>query len=236
MLLSNFFEQLTYGELAQLALGGRDITAIAAEDYPAIVSHINLGLTDLYKRFPLKTNEVIIQLYDHIQTYYLMSKYAATNADSSEPIKYIMDSVYQPFTDNVLRIEQVFNEMGEERTLNDENDPLTVLTPQFNAVTIPYNESSNAIAVVYRAAHDRIVVTDTFDPATVELTLPHYLVEALMLYVTARVLSSTGGGQNLNEASAFMARYELACRQVSDLNLLNTENTSNHRLEHNGWV
>jgi hypothetical protein len=50
------------------------------------------------------------------------------------------------------------------------------------------------------------------------------------------VLSSTGGGQNLNEASAFMARYELACRQVSDLNLLNTENTSNHRLEHNGWV
>ena len=55
MLLSDIFEQLTMGEVSQLSLGGTNEGGVLPQDYPKIVPHINLALTEIYKRFNLKT-------------------------------------------------------------------------------------------------------------------------------------------------------------------------------------
>ena len=71
MLLSEIFEQLTYGELSQINLGGKDDGGIASSDYPAVVAHINMALTELFKRFPLRLKEIQLQTYSTLTTYQL---------------------------------------------------------------------------------------------------------------------------------------------------------------------
>ena len=236
MLLSDIFNDLRHGELLHMYMGGSEIDGIAAEDWPKLVSHINMGLTALHKRFPIRFQEVIIQQYEEIQTYYLRSKYAVSNLLSNEPVKYLMDSDYEPFKDNVLKIESVFSEYGEERPINDDNNNRSVFTPQFDAVTKPYNVSENAMAVVYRANHDKIIVTDDFNPDAIEVDLPITLIEPLLFFVANRVLNGMGAGNNIQEANHFLSKYELACAQVEMYGLVNKESPSNIRLEKSGWV
>lgn len=236
MLLSEVFDNLRHGELLHMYMGGKDIDGIAAEDWPAIVSHINMGLTSLYKRFPLRYEEAIIQQFEEIQTYYLRKQFAVSNRESREPIKYIMDSDLQPFKGNVLKIENVYSEYGEERSLNDSNDTFTVYTPQFDAIIKPYNCKENAMSVVYRANHDKIVVTDDFNPDEIEVNLPITLIEPLLFFVANRVLNGMGAGNNIQEANHYLSKYELACAQIELYGLVNKESASNHRLENSGWV
>mgnify|MGYP000020553452 CR=1 FL=1 len=235
MFLSEIFDQLTYGELAQVSIGGNGIGVIDPEDYRAIVSHINIGLTDLHTRLPLKQDSVIIQQYDYIQTYYLQYKFAQSNNASTESVKYIMDSALKPFRDNVLKVEQVFSEIGEEYVLNDGNQAFSVYTPQHDAVVIPFTDQNNILSVIFRANHERIVIGDGFNPGTTAISIPQYLVEPLITYVAARIL--TGMGSNyVNEAALLMSKYQLLVRQAETYGLVNSDTLSNEKLENNGWV
>ena len=52
MTLSDVFDQLAYGEFSKIFLG--ESGAIPQSNWNRIITHINLGLTELYKRFDLK--------------------------------------------------------------------------------------------------------------------------------------------------------------------------------------
>lgn len=234
MRLSYIFEQLTYGELSQLSLGGSDNIGIQASDYVSIMPYINLALTELYKRFDLKTSEVIIQQYDEIQLYTLHSDYAETNIASQKPYKYIMDSVYQPFLDDVLKIENVSNEDGEELYLNDSTAVWTINTPAFNVIQIPYPEKENILLVTYKANHKIISVDDITDPADMEIEIPHTLLEALLYYIAHRKYANLHT-ENDPEVNNLLAKFEASCARVNSLGLLNDDNTVNTKLDNNSW-
>lgn len=236
MLLSEVFDHLTYGELAQINIGGSDTQGITPDHYPQVIPHINLALTALHKRFPLRIQEIIVQQYEWIQTYILDERYAETNKASTEPIKYLMDSPLFPFKNNVLKIEQVFSEFGEERPINDESSTFSVFTPTFNSIMIPYNDRANAFSVVYRANHEKIVINAGFDPTAIDLVIPDGLLEPLLFYVVSRVLSGMGGDAYQNESQLFMQRYEMACKEIEHLGLTNMQNARNQKLEIGGWV
>ena len=247
MLLSDLFDQLTYGELSSINYGGVDNEGIVAADFKRVIPHINLGLTELYKRFPLLLQEVIVRQYDQIQTYILHSDFAVTNTESTEPIKYIHDSIYQPFTDNILQIDRIFNEIGEE-LFNNESDPYliyssqkqtsnrywSVSTPAFNTIQVPYPEKENAMSVIYKAGHERIP-TSGIDPTKVEVKIPPNLEEALLLYIAARAYTGMGG-ENVQVGMAYTQRFEQSVMKIKELGLSNQDVTVNQRLEVNGWV
>ena len=236
MLLSELFEFLRHGELRHMYLGGDETDGIKSEDFPAIVSHINMGLTALHRRFPLKFDEAIIQQYDELQRYYLRYRYAQTNVASTEPIKYIDDSIYKPFKENVLKIEAVYSEYGEEYPLNDRNQTYSVYTPSHDSIDIPFNEKENAVSVIYRANHDKIIVGEVFDPSVIEIDIPASLEEALLFFVANRVLNAMGAGNNIQEANHFLSKYELTCSQIEMYGLIGSTSTTNNRLENLGWV
>lgn len=160
MRLSEIFEYLTTGELAQLHIGGMDPHApwsqARAEDYQQLVAHVNVALKVLFSRFWIRSKEVIVDLYPHIQEYVLDRRYAETNNLSLEPYKYIADSIFDPFCNDVLKIEQVFNEGGELMFLNDINEPWSVFTPSFRSVQIPFPMICNSMVIHYRASHPTI--------------------------------------------------------------------------------
>jgi len=247
MLLSDLFDQLTYGELSQLEMGGVDEVGIESKDYKRIIPHINLALTELHKRFLIRKEEVVLDCFDHIEDYTLHSRFAVTNTASPEPYKYIHDSEYEPFQDNVIKIEKVFNEDGQELYL-DETDPYIIrtelnLTTQkrwsvhtlnYNTIQIPYPMHENALFVEYRAEHEKIQIAG-LDPTKVEVKIPSYLLEPLLLYIAGRVYSNLGGN-SAQEGIAYMGRFEASVATIDRLNLVNKANATNQKLEVNGWV
>ena len=71
MYIKDIFEQLTVGELSNLALGGGDNGAVKVADYPKVLAHINLGLLNLYTRFHLKNGYTTIKLVPQVYQYHL---------------------------------------------------------------------------------------------------------------------------------------------------------------------
>ena len=238
MKLTDVFEYLQYGELAEMSVGGRDELGIKGTRSKEVVSMINLALTELHKRFPLRFEEVIVQQYDHIQTYHLHSRYSITKGDPQYAPHYIVDSLIDPFKDNVLKIERIHNEDGEELFLNDGNQYWSVHTPRYNTIQVPYTEKENAMSVMFRANHPKIDL-DLEDLSLVELDIPDGLLEPLCLYVGARFFANSpslrGQGETI-DGQMFTARFEQACLKYSEMGLQNTENTTNLKAPMNGWI
>lgn len=235
MLLSDIFEQLTFGELNQFSMGGSEGNKIRPEDYRRVISHVNMGLTELHKRFWLISRQVMVQLYDHIQTYTLDKKYALSNTFSTELYKYIVDSVYEPFDNDLLKIEEIYNEEGEKLCLNNLNECYSLFTPTYNSIQVPIPYPGSAISVHYRGNHSPIIYTPDLDPEQVEVELPVALLECLLIYIGGRasgVLNSDAG----QEGNNYLARFEASCKLAESLGFQITPQYSNLKLDYKGWV
>jgi hypothetical protein len=237
MKLSEFLELLQYGELANLSMSGGigDTKGIRVNDYPAIISHINLALTDLHTKFSLNEREVTIQQRETITDYILDSKFAISNSDSTEPSKYILDSIYNKFTDDILRVNAVYDEIGEELPVNDENRVMSVFLSSPKVLQIPYPNNENLIVVSYRANHAKL--STQVPDLDAEIELPAFAVEALLSYVASRVHAQRTNQEAIGLSVNLMAKYHMLCDQISLRNMLHTgDSNSNIKLGGNGWV
>jgi len=232
MLLTEFFEYLTYGDLSHLSVSSLGENGITIDDQPKFINPINLGLVALYTRLPLRTAEVHIQLYDHIDTYFLDSNFAQSNTASTASPKYIVDSLSQPFTDSVLKVDNVFNEIGDEFPMNDSEQEASVYTPDYNSIQVPFAASENAITAVYRSGPDRLT-TRGQDPDTVNVPIPYYLLDALLGYVAMKIYSGMG---NDKKAGIFRTIYEEQILIVDQRGLTHDETVLNEKLWRNQWV
>ena len=98
MLLKDIFEQLAQGELRHLAIGGVDSGGILQQDFNRVIPHINLGVTELCKRFPIQNK--VLNVVATTSPYYDIAKLAGYK---------------------VLRVEKVG---GQEAVMHDYNTVL----------------------------------------------------------------------------------------------------------------
>lgn len=238
--LSDVFSQLTYGELSQVSIGGGAIGQIDDDNYEQILAHINLGLTALYKRFPLKEERLTIVVQPNRITYPINSTYAISNTGSTEPAKFIDDMVI-PFKDDILKIERVYNTDGYEFGLNDEGEANSLFTPSANVLRVPPSVDplllTSTLEVVYRANHPMVSIGDgPFNPSNVNLELPITHLELLLLYVASRFHAPTGMVNEFNASNNYAAKYEAACQEIELRNLRVDQGSQYNRLRDNGWV
>lgn len=257
MLLSEIFEQLKYGELSTIALGGTDCAGLSVDDYPRIIAHTNLALIELYKRFTIKTGELTLVPDDIITEYRLHSDFAQSNTASGEPIKYIKDTIEVPFTDDINKIETVKDLAGRTVPLNDRKQIFSLFTPNFKTIRINYNipteyipaDSYNSaskppvympvnreeLTVLYRAKPEAIP-TDILNPEMVEILLPYSLMEALLYYIASRIHTNLNLDGSIGEGNNYMQKFEQACNKVWELGLMNLDEDTNEKLDNAGWV
>jgi len=238
MTLQDVFDWLRYGELAQSSLYDSETGLLTDGNAPKIISHVVLGLRDLHTKFPLKERELTIQQYDYITKYYLKKEYAETNPDptpTGHP-KYIIDSRFNPFTGDVLRIDQVFDELGTEMPINEPSSIFSVFTPAYNILQIPRSVSTNAIFVTYRADHTEIPL-DTTDFASVAIDIPETHFQALLFYVAWRTFASIAGQDSSPVSAEYQMKYMNEVSQIIQHNL-SLEYTSQFRLDIKiaGWA
>lgn len=248
MKLSEIFTQLTYGELSQLSLGGSETGEIPEASYPKIIPHVNLAMTALHKRFPLKEGRLTVNLQEGRMTYPLTSAYAVGNRRSRELVRYIADSIAEPFEDDILKIEQVLTSKGHELGLNDESDVYSCFTPTSttlrvpmalvdSSVDVPENKVTSSLTVVYRAMSTPITIgTAGLDPTRVEVELPYSHLEPLLLYIASRLHNPIGMTNEFHVGNSYAAKYEMACQELEVKNLRVDQGSQNNKLERNGWV
>ena len=215
-------------------LGNGELGSIPDTKYMQVISAVNLGLTELYKRFPVRIKEVIIREFSHITDYKLDSRYAEYAGSTSTFPKYIMDSPSQLFRDDVLLIEEVFNEDGMEIPLNDSGLRYSIFITGYNSFMHPYPDDENVLSILYRANSEKILYTPEIDLNNTYIDVPDHLTEALLNYVAYRLF----GAVNLNsaEATGYYAKFEASCNLLNNLGLVYKQEQLNMKLENNGWV
>ncbi len=238
MLLSEVFNQLTYGELAQYFVAGKNGNGIQFESYPEIIAHINLGLTALHKRFILSRKQIAIIPNESIHTYYLDVRYLIGNDESLEPVKYLLDSEDYVFTGDVINIEKVYDYLGEEVSINRDESLNNIKVNTYNSIWIKEPKVEKPYNIIYVADHPRLN-TDTLYPHLTEVNIPPALLSALLLFVASRIAAGnpTLSPNNIQDSASFFARYEYACNEVEQKNLLRTEEfIEPYRFINNGWI
>lgn len=186
MQLDKFFETLAYGELGSSSAIDEDTELLLVTKHPKIISYVNRGLTKLYTMFLLKEDVVTVRHLVNKTTYMIHSDFADT-VGGIDP--YIVDSIFKPFTDNMLMIEYVNDELGEAVVLNDFEDDLSYFTPAFNVVEVNIINPETVFHVVYRAKHEEIV-SNPADITKVLVDIPANFEDALAYFVASKYFAS----------------------------------------------
>lgn len=157
MLLREIFDALTYGELSQLNIGGTDAGFIDDANYDRMLTHMNLGLTALHKRFVIKLNQIELIFLPGVTRYHLHSQHRYSDEEvavgdfridigdgtlllDNQPVpdaEYIRDQPYARFQDDLLKIERVKIPEGLELPLNDHGQRFSVFTPKDTVLHVP---------------------------------------------------------------------------------------------------
>lgn len=209
MTIDYVIEQAKYGELSQLGLAKylKGTDAAELEDAErTIISHINLGLIEIYKRFALRIEETTVTLSENITLYTL----SVANV-----------GVYlNALPGDVNSVLAAYDEEGTELALNDETAVNGVNTPGYNTLQVPNPADGTAIVIIYNAAPDKITWVD--DLSTVEAPIPPALLEALLHYIGYRAHGSVDGAINAENNTHYM-RFDASCNRVLNLGLITTD-------------
>jgi hypothetical protein len=228
MLIKEIFEHLAQGELRTLALGGMDEGGIQRHNYARTIPHINMAVTELYKRFPAETKTVDIQCNLNVQEYKLHTDY--TQSVGTAPLLYIMDTLLDPFLGDVLRIEEI-----EGKFINDISEEESITTNYLSfMVPVPTEE---LLQITYRAKLPTIPVIG-FEVETAEIDLPYAYLGALLNYVGMRMTLGIPAkdAKGISDSNTFLAKFEADVAKIHELGLVVTNNTVHDKATDNGWV
>lgn len=227
MKVSDAFQELCYGELNthRLAESG----AISPENYSRMIHHLNMGLLALYTRFPLLVKELTLQQKSWITVYKLKKEHAVT--DPSDEVKYIIDSRFDPFIGDLIRVEEVSDEVGDVVELNSADHYKVALTPSMDTLEIPNPTDTNVLFVTYRAKHPQLVSVDS------EILLPQHLLGALYAYTGMRVYAGGTSQEQLTKGAELESKYERICQKMELDGMVNTDVlVLNMKPYERGWV
>lgn len=234
MNLTELFRRLSVGELSNLALSNGGDGTIQEAQQAKLVLYANNALMALHTRFLLKESDLIVRQRGFLTNYQLTAKYALTNAvEDQDFTAYIEDSVIHPFQDDVIKVLEVWNILGNEVALNDEEGIGGVFTPQPNVLQIPRPADMVPLSVHYQAAHPQLSVEDLDQ----EIDLPLFLEPALSSYVAWKVFSHMNTQESTAKAAEHSQQFDTICIEAVDRDLISTLKSSGMaRFERRGWI
>lgn len=226
--LNQLIKELEYGELS--AHGMFATSPLSNENKDKLISAINIGLTELYTRFPLLTKELTIIQKSWLTEYKLDKKFAVSN-EEDKGTKYILDTKRDPFLNDVIHINGVFDEVGSSLLHNSNSACKVYLTPAMDTIEIPNPTDTNALFIVYRANHP--IVSEV----TPTILLPINFKPALMAYVSHRIYSGGTAQEHAMLANSMLQKFELICMQQREYGMTNQDDgCANGQFCKGGWV
>ncbi len=186
MTVQEFLNIVRYSEVNNIAI---------KDDYDALIAFLNLGMIELYTRFPIKVEEYVIELFEGTTEYEMPDNFMFALA--------AYDEVPEGSKEKAIQI-----------PINEESDPWSIFFPDWNTVQIPVVADDSYISIVYSAKPETVVNTE--DGLSATLDLPDPLIDALASYIGYRAhLGVRGDGQSEN--NAHWQRFERNCVKAREL-------------------
>lgn len=235
----DYIKQLSYGVLKNTIFGSVDQTQ--ADSVLPLLALIQEGLDRLYTRFLLRERHLILEMQEGVTFYHLDKKYALQSHDPIlVPYPYIIDLPNDKFEDDVIKVLQVLDSLGNIRPLNDPDKRESLYTVQYNVIQNSYPRNLEALYVTYQATHVPIfTVPNCNNDFTIgqEILLSPALVPALNNYVAHAVYSSVNTQEAQAKSVMHLSIYEQICQEVDKMDSVsNSMSCSNTRFIRNGWV
>lgn len=219
MLLQEVFDQLASSELNNIYVVDQKTKRILPDKYAAVSTAVNAALTQLHTRFLLRTGELTVELHPDQTTYALQGRCVVGKDGIATANRFIQPS--GDFRDNLLKIQQVFDDKGEELGLNNHSNYFSVRESSFDTLVVPIEEfekrNVKTLRVVYRQNHKMIPYNcEGLEPDCYGLTLPRTHLMALCLYVAARMHVPIGLQDATYSGNSFMALYNQECDRLEN--------------------
>ena len=190
--------------LQGLSLGENDET---------VVGYINLAMIELYKRFPLKIEEYVLELQTGVSIYTMPSNFMW--------ISEVYGEVDKASESNVNRL-----------PVNQEDNPLSVNTISWNKIQVPLSEDGAYISIMYVATPE-VYTVNMLDE---DIDLPPQMLEPLLAYV-AYLANSTIDVGTQTEDSLYYIRFENSCNKIEQRSMLNSDDMyMTDRVKDRGFV
>lgn len=215
---------MTVEQVIALAKSGELKNVAAAKGTETMIGYINRGLIELYKVFPIATEEVIITI--------------GSDGTAEYPYTMINDTIYK-LPSNFMYLIAAYDEVPEksgelvaEIPINEEDNPLSINMVGWNKVQIPLTVTGANISLVYGASPE-FISSDALDT---EIPIPIQLLDPLLIYLG--YIGHTAVGSTVQEEDAVLLnRFEVACEKVKALGLFTGDDVAmGGRLSTRGFV
>lgn len=193
---------MTVQATIELAKSNKLKNSSIVNDMPAILAALNLGLLELYKRFPLKVDEAIITLRNAKTEYKVDGTDADVSMPSNSQFMWII-AAYQEVKDEV----DVNKTLTVQVPVNEEENPLSIQTVAWNTVQIPTVNEGAYISLIYAAAPDLM----TMDDMASTLPLPPQMLEPLLEYMCYQANGTLDAEVDTDK---YYQRFEASCSRV----------------------
>lgn len=216
MTLQDIFDQLTYGELRLMEIGGEEDEGITEDNRYQIITHINMGLAALHRRFFLKKGETTLYVNPNIDTYTIDAQ-------------------------DMFKIERILKQTdeGPEDVPIGMGGPESISMDSLNTVRVPLELRLEGLPmrVIYRANHPKLDKrTASRDPERTEVELPDSHMEALLYFVASRMFNPLSANAEFHEGNNYYQKFEMACKALENQGLQISESAKTTKFEARGFV
>ena len=185
-------------------------------DTDTILAALNLGIIELYKRFPLRVEEAIVSLDGNKQYYKMDGTDPDVDMPTDAPYMWIVSAYGEVPTDSGVNV--------NELPINDENNPLSINTVNWYTIQIPMSIDNETISLIYVAAPVLLTTADL----SKTLPIPPQLYEALLHYIGYRAHGALDGNIQA-ENSTHYQRFEASCQRAKESGMYTSDSMEMNR-------
>lgn len=204
MIFETFLKDLCLTELSDLIYTEPD--SGSPTEYPSpelrlkLLPAVNAELRQIYINNQVHQKELVLRTNANVTQYFLTVEHAVTSVAAVE--KYIIDTVLNPFTGDLVRIDEVRDESNRIIFSSHENiSGGFVRTPRWDCLTFSTPLDNTEYLVRYRASAP--VMLPNQNDETVILSLPPGYVDLLRIKVAERVYGSQKTQESILKANQY---------------------------------
>ena len=187
MIIQEVVNLAKYSELSGVAAKG---------DIDAITAFVNLGMLELYTRFPIHVEEYVLTLVDGTSVYTMPTGFMYATRAYGESTK-----------TGVLKAIPL--------TINEDEDPYGIFFTSWNTIQVDEPATDTSIYIDY-VAKPVFVTSEEAEDGVTELDLPDTLIDALLSYIGYRAhLGIRSDSQSEN--NSHWLRFERSCKKAREL-------------------
>lgn len=203
---------MTVSQVIGMAASGELSTLAVKDDTNIVLGYINLGLIELYKRFPLNVKEHIIELQDGITDY-----------STPDDFMWMVEAYGE--------VEEAGDVKTFQLPVNEETNPDSVNVPGWDTIQVPTATDGAYISIIYVASPEVLTEADLDN----RIPVPAQMVEALLHYVGYRAHGALDGNIQA-ENSTHYQRFEASCNRIEQRGMLTVDGLDMYARDMKGFV